>query len=163
MHPRRLAAIFILLALGSVGCAHYKPKATLASLRSASDTFFRYLRWNDLRGAAQMLVAESQQAWLDGALDAKDDENLKVTDCELDDLRIAEPGKAVGEAKVTWHRLPSVTTRTDRVVVHWVDRDGSWFVSSVKSGPLPLVAAPVPDAGVSETPPAEPKSEPRAL
>lgn len=157
-----LAAVLALgIALG-VGCAHYKPTATLASLRTASDTFFRYLRWNDLRGASQMLVIESQRDWLEKALDGKDDEILKVTDCEPDDLK-TRPGEATGEVKVTWHRLPSVTTQTDRVIVEWVDREGSWFIASIKNGPLPLDPPPQADAGTPPPGPAEQAPAPRAL
>ena len=150
------------LAAGA-GCAHQKAAANLSSLRSASDTFFRHMRWNDLRGASQIVVAESAKAWLDAALDAKDDENLKITEVELDDLQL-KPGGGIGEVKLTWHRLPSVTAKTDRVTVEWVDRGGVWFVLAVKKGPLPLEAPPEADGG---TPPPreEPKekSPPRAL
>jgi hypothetical protein len=148
MRQRLATVLAVLAAVAWAGCAHRKAVANAESLHTAAETFFRSVRWNDLRGAAQMLAFESQRGWLDKALDAKDDENLKITDCEAEDQRIHEGGGATTEWRVTWHRMPSVTTRTDRVIVEWVERAGSWYVLSITSGPLPLAPAAVPgDAG----------------
>jgi len=133
----------VLLAASAAGCAHLKATANAEALQKATDTFFRFQRWGpDLRGAAQIVLPEAQKEWLDKALDSKDDENLKVIEADLDDLKMNPDGTATTVTKVTWHRLPSVTTRTDRVTVEWVDRDGTWFAAAVTGGPLPLVALP---------------------
>lgn len=140
---RRLAALSLFALL--LACAQLRPKANADSLRQASDTFARFLRWGDLRGASQLLVHESQRGWLDAALDARDDENLKVTEVEPDDLRL-EAGRATTVSRVTWYRLPSVNARTERMKVEWVERGGTWYVVAIDGGPLPL-SAPPPDAG----------------
>jgi len=141
---RKLASVLLLAAIaGAVACRHVKPTGTTESLSRSAETFFRFLRWGpDLRGAAQALLPEAQKAWLDRALEAKDDENLKVIDTEPDDLALRPDGSATTVTKVTWHRLPSVTTRTDRVTVEWVDREGTWYVAAITGGPLPLAAPP---------------------
>lgn len=145
MRNSRHAVVAVAVLL--LGCAHRKPIADLQSLRTASDTFFRFLRWGDLRGASQLIVPESQKGWLDRALAARDDENLKVTDVEADDLRfLGSAAGGTGVSKVTWHRLPSITTRTERVTVEWVEREGIWFIFSVQGGPLPLAAPPLHEA-----------------
>jgi hypothetical protein len=89
----RLAAP-ALAALALVACNHLKPTGTAESLKQSADTFFRFQRWGpDLRGAAQVLAPEAQQEWLGKALDARDDENLKVTEAELDDLKLRPTGR----------------------------------------------------------------------
>ena len=142
-----LAAAACLLA---PACVHPQSKATAESLRTANETFFRFLRWSMLREASQMVVPEARKAWIDAALDAKDDEDLKVIEYDLSDVQMAST-PVTTEYKVTWHRLPSISTKTERVTVEWVDREGVWFVNSIKGGPLPLVAPPppAPDAGVA--------------
>ena len=144
MSLRRLA-FFALLALAAPACAHLQPKATAASLSQATDTFFRFLRWGpDLRGAAQLLVQDSQRAWLERALNAREDRDLKVTEAELDDLKLRPDGTATTVTRLTWYRLPSVTTKTERVTLEWVDRDGVWYAAAIVGGPLPLSAPPLP-------------------
>ncbi|MBI5542750.1 MAG: hypothetical protein HY901_02600 [Deltaproteobacteria bacterium] len=146
MRPLVIAVVAVAALSGVAACSHKKAVANVASLREASDTFFRFLRWGpDLRGASQILMGESQRAWLDKALDAKDDDNLRITEAEIDDLRLAED-RATTVTRVTWHRLPSVTTRTDRVHIRWVAKGGVWFAEEIRGGPLPLEAPPVPSA-----------------
>ena len=140
---RKVLVLLSLAALAAAACTHLKPAGTAESLRRATDSFFRFQRWGpDLRGAAQLVLPEAQQAWLEKALEAKDDENLKVTEADLDDLTMQAEGTATTVTRVTWHRLPSVTTRTDRVTVEWVEREGIWYAAAIAGGPLPLVAQP---------------------
>ncbi|MGC4117172.1 MAG: hypothetical protein QM765_21945 [Myxococcales bacterium] len=136
-------AVLTLVALAAVACTHLKPTGTADALKQSAETFFRFQRWGpDLRGAAQVLLPEAQQDWLNKALDAKDDENLKLTESELDDLKLRNDGTATTVTRVTWYRLPSVSTKTERVTVEWVDRAGIWYVAAVTNGPLPLLAIP---------------------
>ncbi|HEY3448029.1 MAG TPA: hypothetical protein VGK67_16855 [Myxococcales bacterium] len=140
--PKRLA-LLSLAVLASAACTHLKATGTSDSLKQTADTFFRFQRWGpDLRGAAQAVVPEAQQGWLNKALDANEDENLKLTEAELDDLKLLPDGSATTVTKVTWHRLPSVSTKTERVTIEWVDRSGVWYAAAITGGPLPLVALP---------------------
>ena len=147
---RPCLALAAVLAVAVPACAHPHAAATMDSLRTANEAFYRFLRWNVLRDASQIIVAESRKAWLDKALDAKDDDNLKITEYEMDDLQLGDTNGGTSVVKLTWHRIPSVTTRTDRVTLEWVSRGGVWFVNSIKSGPLPL-DAPSPDAGMPDS------------
>ena len=146
MRLRRLAVLLV-VALG-LGCAHQRAAASADSLKTSQESFFRFLRWTVLRDASQILVPESQHDWLEKALDAKDEDNLKVIDYELDDLQLHDKGTATTVTRITWHRLPSVTTKNDRVTAEWVERGGTWYVKSIKNGPLPLEAAPEPPPSV---------------
>jgi hypothetical protein len=143
MRLHRLALLVCVAVALGLGCAHQRAAASADSLKTAHESFLRFLRWSVLRDASQILVPESEKAWLDGALDAKDDENLKIIDYELDDLKMRDKG-ATTVTQLTWHRLPSVTTKRERMTVEWVERGGTWYVQSVKGGPLPLEAAPEP-------------------
>jgi hypothetical protein len=145
---RHLPVLLACCAVGAASCAHRKPVADAASLRVAADSFFRFLRWGpDLQGASQLIAREERRRWRDAALDRKDDENLKVTETELENLSMEPDGAGLAEVKLTWHRLPSVTTRTERVKVHFREEAGVWFAESIEGGPLPLSAAAAPDAG----------------
>lgn len=155
--PRRLPAVLAVLVLAvSLGCVHTKAAGTSETLRQAHDTFFRFLRWGpDLRGAAQVVLPERQKGWLDNALDGKSDEDLKVTDSEIDDLKLLPDGTATTVTKLTWHRLPSTTTKTERVTVEWVDKNGTWFAAAITGGPLPLTGLAPAGADAGTAAPAE--------
>lgn len=153
---KRRLALLSFAALALAGCTHLKTTGTAESLRTSADTYYRFLRWGpDLRGAAQALLPDSQQDWLGKALDAKDDENLKVTEAEIDDLKLRPDGTATTVTKVTWHLLPSVSTKTERQTIEWVDKAGVWYIAAISGGPLPLLALPKPEqADAGAAPPA---------
>jgi hypothetical protein len=76
-------------------------------------------------------------ALLKRALDDRDDDNLRVLDYELQDAQISGT-RATVVSKMSWHRLPSITARSQGVTTVWESRDGVWFVVSIDGGPLPL-------------------------
>jgi len=140
----------IVLVVQFSGClAHLaKPKpADLTALKSANETYLKMVRWNDLRGAAQLVAPERRIDFLKPIIEAKEDENLKVLEYEVEDAQ-ADGDKATVLDKLIWHRLPSVTTKTDAVTTRWEARGSTWFIVAIEGGPLTLEkAAPTPAAG----------------
>ncbi len=146
----------LLLAFSLSGCvAHLaKPKpADLPALRQAAENFHKLVRWNDLRGAAQMIAEERRMDFLKMTINEKDDELLKVIEYDIEDAQV-KPETATVIAKVIWHRLPSVTTKTEAITTEWEARGSTWFIVSIDGGPLPLAksAAPAPAATAPDSP-----------
>ena len=152
------------------GCIHRQQVGSLETLKTASEKFHQTLRWNDVRSAAQLVAPERRSEFLKARLTAKDDEDLKITEYELEDaVKIPPPPPVKGVtpptptanviSKITWYRVPSVTTKTDVVTTLWEDRDGTWVLVEIEGGPVALgkkaapppvdPAAPVPEAAPS--------------
>jgi hypothetical protein len=142
--PRRIALLLLAAAAlayaGAAGCAHKPRSGGADALRAASERFHLLLRWGDVRGAIQFVVPERRLALLKAALDAKDEESLRVTEYELEDAQFSDE-KATVLSKITWYRIPSVVTRSEAVVTHWVSRDGAWMIEAIEGGPLVLPPA----------------------
>ena len=137
---RRTLLLLALLALA--GCATaLKPRPTGDGLKRRSEAFHRSLRWGDLRGAAAYVHPDQRRAWLQKALDGKDEDNLKVLEYAAEDAQVDLPsGKAQVLSRMTWHRLPSLTMNNDTLVVSWEAQETTWYVTSIERGPLPLAA-----------------------
>jgi len=138
LHRVSLATVVLCLA---GGCSHYKPRATADALKRTAETFHRQLRWGDLRGSAQLLATERRMEFLKGVLDRKDDDNLKVTDYDLEEA-LADAGKASVLSKITWHRLPSVVMESGAMTLQLEERDGAWAIVAIEGGPVPLPVLP---------------------
>lgn len=140
-HALRLGWTLALLLAGA--CAHPGARGPgLAELKVSAERYHRLLRWGDLRSALQVVDPELRAKALRSSVERKDDEDLKVMDYELVDAQVTgERAKVL--SKITWHRLPSVTARTDAVAFEFVARDGAWYIRSIEGGPAPL-AAPAP-------------------
>jgi hypothetical protein len=118
-------------------------------LRFSAEEFHRFVRWGDMNGASRFLAPEQRLVFLKGVLDRRDEELLKVTDYELEDAQVSA-GKAVVLSKITWYRLPSVTTTTEAMVLNFEERNGAWAIVAISGGPVPLE----PTAKDAEQPPA---------
>jgi hypothetical protein len=126
------------------GCLHaQKKKADVEALREATETFHKLARWSDLKSTARFLAPELRIDFLKAVIDRNDDETLKITDYELEDAQIGEDTATV-LSKITWHRLPSVTTKTEAMALVWEDREGVWVVTAIEGGPFPIEAKPKP-------------------
>ena len=142
--------------LAAAGCATTPKKASSRELRETTEAFSRRLRWGDFKGMAQFIVPEQRLAYVKGILERGDDETLKVIDYELEHVQYLPEGAAIVLARVSWHRLPSVTTQSEVVSIHFEDRDGVWLIGEVEDGPLPFARVPRPEgekaaAGSQET------------
>lgn len=148
------ARVLLLWAL-AVGCGHARPvpQPNLSSLRKSAESYHRMLRWGDLRSAAGLVAEERRAEVLADSL--ADEDRLKVTEYELVDAQ-AQGQRASVLSKVTWHRLPSTTLRSDPVTTRWEARAGRWVIVAIEGGPLPLLSAaappPAPAGGVAPVP-----------
>jgi hypothetical protein len=127
----RGAAVILVFAL--CGCAG--AQTARKDLEEANDAFSRDIRWNDLRGLAQRVVPDRQPEFL--KLAARSEDNLKVTDYELQDVR-ASNDEAIVHSRVTWYREPSIVAKTEPMTILWQRKGGTWLIASILGGPLPL-------------------------
>jgi hypothetical protein len=125
------AAVILVLAL--CGCAGAQNARN--DLEEANDAFAKAIRWSDLRGLAQRIVLDRQPEFL--KLAARGEDNLKVTDYELQDVQ-AGSDKAVVRSRVSWYREPSIVAKTEWMTILWERKGGTWLIESILGGPLPL-------------------------
>lgn len=142
-----------LLALFFAGCAT-TPKGEIDDLKPAIRAVHQSFRWKDFRGAADMMVEERRDAFVKARLKSNDDQDLFITNFELEDAKISKEATiAKVVTKISWYRLPSTTEKTAVVTSLFVWRDGVWQLESQDDGPfedlLPAKkAALTSDAGV---------------
>ena len=127
----RSVAVVVLLAL--CGCAG--GQRARSELEEANDSFARSFRWGDLRSLSQRIVPERQQEFL--RLAARQEDDLKVTDYELQDVQ-AGSDKAVVQSRVTWYRQSTLVTKSELMAVLWERKGNTWMIGSIMGGPLPL-------------------------
>ena len=129
---RLVVAGTAVMLLVAIGCAHGQDGT---ELEASNRVFARSIRWSDLTGLAQQIVPERQAEFL--RLAAGSEDNLKVNDYELDDVRISGD-KAVVRSKVSWYLQPSITNKTESMTVMWEQKGGGWWIVAIVGGPLPL-------------------------
>ena len=127
----RVVHAVIVLAL----CACAGTQNARNALEEANEAFAKSLRWSDLRGIAQRVVPDRQPELL--RLLASAEDNLKVTDYELEDVQ-AGNDKAVVHSRVSWYREPSMVAKTERMSILWERKGATWLIASMLGGPLPL-------------------------
>lgn len=129
-------SLALLLALALSGCAH-SPEAKLETLQPIVEGFHKSIRWKDYRGAARIIVPERREAFEDARRELKDEEDLSITDYELEDVRLSEDGqRATVISRVQWMRLPSASAKTATVKSEFVYRDGTWLLERQLGGPF---------------------------
>ncbi len=134
MHPMKTA---FLARVGMVAACATWMRPTPAELKAGAERFDRQIQWSDLRGAALSLTPVTREQFLADIAKRNDENNLKITDIELEDAVIAADGNtATVGAKLTWYRLPSVTAKTERMVMHWEIRGPAWTLTRIDGGPL---------------------------
>lgn len=130
------------------------PKGEIEDLKPAVRAIHQSFRWKDFRGAAEMMVAERQESFIKARSKLKDDQDLFITNFELEDAKLS-PDLTVARAvtRISWYRLPSTTEKTATVTSIFVWRDGVWQLESQDDGPfedllpLPRPAPALGDAG----------------
>ncbi len=128
--------VLALVAVLSGSCAT-TPKGEVDDLKPAIRALHQSFRWKDFRGAADMMVVERQDEFVKARAKAKDEEDLFVTNFELEDAKIA-PDKLSAKVftRISWYRLPSATEKTATVTSVFVWRDGVWLLESQEDGPF---------------------------
>ena len=113
------------------------PKGELEDLKPAIRALHQSFRWKDFRGAAEMMVEEQREAFVKARTKDKDDEDLFITNFELEDAKIApDMLSAKAFTRISWYRLPSATEKTATVTSVFVWREGVWQLESQEDGPF---------------------------
>lgn len=129
-------SLALLLALALAGCAH-SPKDKLETLKPIVEGFHKSIRWKDFRGAARIIVPERRDRFEDARRELKDEDDLSVTDYELEDVKLSDDGlRATVISRVQWMRLPSASAKTATVTSEFVYRDGTWLLERQLGGPF---------------------------
>ena len=125
-----------LLALTFSNCVTV-PKGEIEDLKPAVRAVHQSFRWKDFRGAAEMMVAERQEAFIKARTKLNDDKDLFITNFELEDAKLS-PDMLVAKAvtRISWYRLPSTSEQTATVTSIFVWRDGIWQLESQDDGPF---------------------------
>ncbi len=125
-----------LLALTFSNCVTV-PKGEIEDLKPAVRAVHQSFRWKDFRGAAEMMVAERQEAFIKARTRLNDDKDLFITNFELEDAKLS-PDMLVAKAvtRISWYRLPSTSEQTATVTSVFVWRDGIWQLESQDDGPF---------------------------
>ena len=129
-------SLALLLALALSACAHSK-KSNLETLQPVVEGFHKSIRWKDFRAAAKAIVPERREDFERARRQLKDEEDLSITDYELEDVKLSEDGlRATVISRVQWMRLPSVSAKTATVTSEFVFRDGTWLLERQLEGPF---------------------------
>jgi hypothetical protein len=123
----------MVMLLALFGCA--EGQHSRSQLEEANEGFSKTFRWSDLRGLAQRVIPERRAEFLQLAV--KDEDNLKVTDYEMEDVQVTAD-QAIVHSRVTWYRQSSMVAKTESMSVLWVQKGGTWLIASILGGPLPL-------------------------
>jgi hypothetical protein len=147
----RLFALFAALSL--TACATV-PRGDVEELKPTIEAFHQRARWKDFRGAADLLVDERRGAFVKERLKLKDDQDLFITNFELEDAKVAlDMLSAEVVTKISWYRLPSSTEKTAVVTNVFVWREAAWRLESQDDGPFEdLKPAPVKPAPPAPSP-----------
>lgn len=129
-------SMIALLTLFFSGCAT-TPKGELEDLKPAVRAVHQSFRWKDFRGAADLIVAERQEAFIKARLKLNDDQDLFITNFELEDAKLS-PDQLIAKVvtKISWYRLPSNTEKSAIVTSVFVWREGAWKLESQDDGPF---------------------------
>lgn len=113
------------------------PKGEVDDLKPAVRAVMQSFRWKDFRGAADLMVPERQEAFIKARTKLKDDNDLFITNFELEDAKLSGDmliARAV--TRISWYRLPSSTEKSATVTNVFVWRNGVWLLESMDDGPF---------------------------
>ena len=120
-----------------LSCAHARIQGDADAARKTADLFHHRVRWRDFGGATLLLVPEKRAAFDEARRTLNDERDLSISDYQLDELQLAESGtEARVVSRMSWYRLPSVSTHEDTVVTELVYQNGAWLISRQQGGPF---------------------------
>lgn len=144
-------AVVLGFTLSFAACATV-PQGDVEELKPTAERFNQRIRWKDFRGAAELIVAEKRGAFIKARMKLKDDQDLTISDVELEDAQVApDLLSASVVSRIHWYRLPNATEKTAVVSNLYVWREGTWQLESQDDGPfeeLLPAASSAADAGV---------------
>lgn len=139
-----------LVSLFFCACATV-PKADQEQLKPTIEGFHKAVRWKDYRQASDLLVPELRTEFTKQRLKLNDDQNLTITEYDLEDARVAPDGmRASVVSKVSWFRLPDTTVKSATPTSQFVWREAHWLLESMDEGPFPELK-PAPEAAAKHT------------
>lgn len=142
--------LVVLCAAPLLGCATVR-SPSLSELKPAVQAFHERVRWKDFRAAAELVVPEHRDAFIEARSRGDDERDLFLTDFQLEDATLKEDlGVAVAVSRVSWYRLPSTTERTRTVSSTFVWRERQWLLESQSGGPFEDLEPPPSTAGAAE-------------
>ena len=129
-HLRFIAVWLVTLEL--LGCATMMRPVELFPM--GNEDFVRRLRWLDYPGAAQHMVEEVREDFLERFAD---NEDLRIVDFGTERIEFSADGRQV----VVWHTLeyyllPSATVKKERIRLEWEFREenklfpGTWLITT---------------------------------
>lgn len=149
-----LPALCLLLLLA--GCAHQQRATAVDGLKHSADTFHKRARWKDYRSAADLIVPERRELFLEAREQLHDDKDLSITDYELEEMTLSEDrksGRVV--SRISWMRLPSLSEKAETVRSDFYLVNGEWLLGRQDRGPFS-------DAlGEAYAPPLPPEAAPK--
>ena len=130
----RVSLASLSLVLGS--CVTV-PKGEVEDLKPAVRALMQSFRWKDFRGAADLMVPERQEDFIQERKKFKDDNDLFITNFELEDAKIS-PDLLIARAvaRLSWYRLPSTTEETATITNVFIWREGTGQLESQDEGPF---------------------------
>lgn len=118
-------------------CAHSPRTGSLESLKPSAESFHQRIRWRDFLGAAELIIPERRQAYIEARMKLRDEKDLTITDFQLEEATLGANGlSAIVTSRIGWVRLPSVSENSELVRSEFVFRDGSWFLARQEGGPF---------------------------
>jgi hypothetical protein len=130
-------SLALLLPLVLAGCAHTSKESKLEELKPVVENFHKAVRWKDFRAASRLLVPERQEDFLKARRQLKDEQDLSITDYELEEVKLSEDGQhATVVSQIQWMRLPSASAHTATVTSEFVLRNGTWLLERQEDGPF---------------------------
>ncbi|MFL5322524.1 MAG: hypothetical protein ACJ790_22885 [Myxococcaceae bacterium] len=147
MQPGRLLPFAFLCFL--TACAHAQRANSADALKKAADTFHQRIRWKDFRSAAELIVPDRREKFIEAREQMNDERDLTISDYDLEEEELAEDGKS-GKvvSRIAWMRLPSLSEKTETVRSYFYLHNGAWLLGRMDRGPFADVL------GSEYTPPA---------
>ena len=100
--------------------------------------YFKTLRWEGPRASAALLAPELRREYLDRINAESLEKKIKITDFDVKELGHLSKNAVTLGADLSWYLEPGVTVKHEEVTLHLEFRNGSWMVTGIDGGPLPI-------------------------
>ena len=130
---RVVSLVFCVVFLAACATVH----GDVEALKPAAERLHQRIRWKDFRGTAELIIPEKRAAFLKARLKLKDEQDLFISDVELEDAQVAPDMLSANlVSTVKWYRLPNSTEKTAVINNHFVWREETWLLESQDEGPF---------------------------
>ena len=132
-------ALGLCLVASLAACAHTGPAP--GSDDAAEDfahLFLKTLRWEGPRASAALVAPELRHEYLDRIKADALEDKLKITEFDVKELGHVRSDAVTVGAELAWYLEPGVTVKQEEVTLHLDFRNGSWVVTGIDGGPIPI-------------------------